>query len=378
MTTEILELPELQASQSQPHIIVNTAIRRIEAAINIGVVAVQNAPPASPTAGARYIVGAAPTGAWGGQSNKIAFLMGGGWKFLTPLEGWIAAVIGDQFYFFDGAAWTALATGGSIDASDVDYGNSNSSLAATNVQDAIDEIVDAGLVDDTRWDPRLGYYYRHDFMSVPGSAGADGWDTTAANGGSVNALAAEAGHPGIVRLTTSANASGQAAILHALDGASAAGTGIRVGGGVITVDWLLRFPTLPAAASNVFLRVGLVDELTGLPTDAIYLNSVFDGTVFTIIGICRASGSDTATLTANGFAPSGNTWHHGRIVINAAGNSVEFFVDGNSLGTIASGIPTASLTEAAGYAKSSGDGSSVSMDVDIVQCVQPFSTPRWT
>lgn len=71
-------------------------------------------PPGSPTAGARYIVTSAPTGAWSGfAEHDIAEATGGGtWFKYTPSTdcGWIAYVQDeDCYYAFAGAAWRASA-----------------------------------------------------------------------------------------------------------------------------------------------------------------------------------------------------------------------------------------------------------------------------
>jgi hypothetical protein len=45
------------------------------------------APPASPVAGACYLVGSGATGAWAGQDGAIACLTDGGWRFVAATEG---------------------------------------------------------------------------------------------------------------------------------------------------------------------------------------------------------------------------------------------------------------------------------------------------
>ena len=89
MTTPNLSLPELVASQAQPHITVNTALRRLDALVQAGVISQTNTPPVSPADGDAYLVGAAPTGAWSGHAQELAVLIGGGWTFLTPAPGWL-------------------------------------------------------------------------------------------------------------------------------------------------------------------------------------------------------------------------------------------------------------------------------------------------
>lgn len=115
MTTPILGLTELIASQSQPHVPLNTAIRALEGVCQICVVAVQNAPPGSPADGETYIVGSSPTGAWVGHEDEVALLIGGGWRHFAPVNGWIAYNQATaQFLFYDSSVpgWAFLVTRG--------------------------------------------------------------------------------------------------------------------------------------------------------------------------------------------------------------------------------------------------------------------------
>lgn len=100
MTTPILEMDELAAAQSQPEVIVNAALRTLEAAMQISALGYQNDPPVSPAEGDRYLVGSAPTGAWTGHAQQVAYYSGG-WQFLQPMPGWRAYVVGDSEYAYD-------------------------------------------------------------------------------------------------------------------------------------------------------------------------------------------------------------------------------------------------------------------------------------
>lgn len=120
MTTPKLGLPELVANQSQPHLTVNSALRRAEGSIQLSVLdRALNTPPGSPAEGDAYIVGAAPTGLWSAYSEgDVAFYSGGAWLRLVPLPGWLAFVQDEElFYYVSPAvsppAWTILETGGS-------------------------------------------------------------------------------------------------------------------------------------------------------------------------------------------------------------------------------------------------------------------------
>lgn len=66
------------------------------------------APPGSPVDGDRYIVASGATGAWAGQTGKIARWSGvaSAWEFYTPKEGWLVHVDDeDALYRHTGTAW---------------------------------------------------------------------------------------------------------------------------------------------------------------------------------------------------------------------------------------------------------------------------------
>lgn len=107
----ILALPLIQPAQAQKHVTHNEALRLLDVLVQ-PVVARRDltAPPPDPAEGDRHIVGAAPTGAWAGQAQRIALFEGGAWVFLAPQPGWQAQVMQEGVaVVFDGAAWVAPA-----------------------------------------------------------------------------------------------------------------------------------------------------------------------------------------------------------------------------------------------------------------------------
>lgn len=74
------------------------------------------APPGSPADGDVYIVPASATGAWAGQTDKIARwsvdLSEAAWEFFTPKKGWTLRTTGGVagvLLEYTGAAWRTLA-----------------------------------------------------------------------------------------------------------------------------------------------------------------------------------------------------------------------------------------------------------------------------
>lgn len=66
---------------------------------------IQNNPPVSPSEGDRYLVNTVPTGDWTGQAGKVAVYENSAWRFITPTNGTIALVFGDDLYQSLYGAW---------------------------------------------------------------------------------------------------------------------------------------------------------------------------------------------------------------------------------------------------------------------------------
>lgn len=107
-TSTRLGLPLLQAGQAQKELIHNEALTLLDLAVQASVEAVGlDAPPATPVAGACWIVGETPTGAWTGQAQALAGWTDGGWRFVPARPGmtmWSKADHVDAR--FDGVRWT--------------------------------------------------------------------------------------------------------------------------------------------------------------------------------------------------------------------------------------------------------------------------------
>lgn len=162
--TPILGIPEMDPAQSQPHVIVNSAIRALEVFGQI--TAVSKADPTdspfTPADGDVYIV---PVGTgipeWVLYENAVAYYASG-WYFLTPRAGWVAYVSDEDAYYRFSAdspgVWELFTLGaGTVDAYDVDYASTASpgpTSGIDKVGDALDELyglvadAEAGLVGD--------------------------------------------------------------------------------------------------------------------------------------------------------------------------------------------------------------------------------------
>jgi len=108
--TANLGMPFIDGSQAQKHVTHNDALRILDAAVQIGVLTTTlTAPPSTPSAGDRHVVGASATGAWAGQAKNIATWEDGTWRFMTPKIGWFLWSAGDDGIFvYNGTSWRSL------------------------------------------------------------------------------------------------------------------------------------------------------------------------------------------------------------------------------------------------------------------------------
>lgn len=105
--TPLLRLPFIEAAQSQKHVTHNESLALLDALAQLSVLqAGVVAPPASPSNGERFLVGANPTGEFAGHVNEIASWQDNAWRILPPRAGWRLYVEDSRaFLVFDGALW---------------------------------------------------------------------------------------------------------------------------------------------------------------------------------------------------------------------------------------------------------------------------------
>lgn len=104
-----LRLPFILPGQAQKELFHNEALILLDAAVSPAVEeGPLAAPPATPAAGACWIVAAGATGVWAGHDSSLAAWTEGGWRFLAPPAGFIvwdkAAHVPRQW---NGTSWGA-------------------------------------------------------------------------------------------------------------------------------------------------------------------------------------------------------------------------------------------------------------------------------
>lgn len=176
-------------------------------------------------------------------------------------------------------------------------------------------------------------------------------------------------HPGIMQLYTGTTTTG-AAILQL------GNIGMILGGGVMQYQALVNIHTVSDGTNRYTLYIGAGDSYNSTEhTNGVYFVYSDNLNSGNWIGKTASNGSRT---TVNTSIPVTAGWHTLKYVVNAAGTSVEFFVDGVSGGTSSTNIPAASARWHSiifKSLKSLGTTARYTL-VDYVWLKQTFTTPR--
>lgn len=119
-------------------------------------------------------------------------------------------------------------------------------------------------------------------------------------------------------LSTSSSATGRACILSGNTGS------FSLGQGVTTWEANCFFSNLSAVAEEYIVRIGFLNATSGVPTMGVYF--IYDR--LTSANWRIETRSTTATTTTTTTAVSAGAWFRLKIVVNAAGTSASFFVNG--------------------------------------------------
>lgn len=179
------------------------------------------------------------------------------------------------------------------------------------------------------------------------------------------------GHPGVIThiALTSANAG-----IIAQQGAATANT-IVLGGGILTINWIFNIVAASSSSNRYTLDFGLSDSLsTTAPANGCwiaYSDNLNSGNwTFNTSAASTPTNSNSSTAASTG-------WHNAQIVVNAAASSVQFNMDGVSLGTaITTHIPTIAVSPWFNITWSVGTIAIGSVLIDLMYLQQNLTTAR--
>lgn len=222
------------------------------------------------------------------------------------------------------------------------------------------------------------FIYFNEFLNTVGTA-TGGNDIIATNSGTGagtnNTATTAAERVGLVRSTTGTTATGRTS-----PGTSS--TACAFGGGSWTYEIEINLAALSTVTQRYQLVLGFHDvQNAANQIDAIAFvydeGGVSTGSAASANWQTLTSSNSTRTWTTSGTAVA-TGWVNLRIEVNAAGNSVSFYVNGSSIATHTTNIPTGT-TRVSGFGylmiKSIGTTAST-MDVDYIFCEQDLTTNR--
>jgi len=150
---------------------------------------------------------------------------------------------------------------------------------------------------------------------------------------------------------------------------------LTVGRGETYFECYAKTPTLINSTNRCTIMYGYRAGATAVfGLNAIYFRRVDNVNSGNWQIVCRQN--DTETVQNLSIAPSADTWYRFTIIINAAGTSVSFYIDGVQVGTaITTNIPTAVISATIVHNRSAGSAS-VTWDADYMYQRVDFTTPR--
>jgi len=157
---------------------------------------------------------------------------------------------------------------------------------------------------------------------------------------------------------------------------STSGQTTLLGGGVLSCTWVINVATLSTGTNTYILYLGLDDGASSEPSNGVYFvysNGLNSGNWS---GKTAAGGVRTTVNSATAVTTG---WHNLTITVNAAATSVEFFVDGVSIGTSSTNIPTAGGQEISPsflMDYSAGTIPAQALQIDLFYLSQTLTTPR--
>lgn len=190
--------------------------------------------------------------------------------------------------------------------------------------------------------------------------------------GSIAAKTGELSHPGVANFSTGTTATGRA-------GQRGYPAAIRFSGGAWVYEAAIRLTTLSDATNTYSSWAGFGDQISAEPVDGAYFrytHSVNSGEFE-----CVTSSNSTRTAVDTGVTVAAGTWYRLRIEVNAAGTSVQCYVDGTAAtgGANTTNIPTAAGRETStmpfAVLKSVGT-TARTFNIDYVKYVAELTTAR--
>jgi len=204
----------------------------------------------------------------------------------------------------------------------------------------------AGLTLDPTGRNLKTWWNFEDFVGLTNPTAGTWLTHVAGTGAGTTPVASTNLRPGILQLSTGTTTTGRGAIR--MNGYL---NQFTFGAGVYTIEIDVYITTLSDGTDTYSLWFGMGDDTTAEPTKGVYFQYA-SGTSANWYR-CSATAS-TYTRTDTGTAVVAGAWIRLKIVVNSTGTSAEYFINGTSVGTNTTNIPTGGVIGILSAVKSAG------------------------
>lgn len=207
------------------------------------------------------------------------------------------------------------------------------------------------------------------------AAGNTNWTQIAGGAGAASATTLaynDSNTHGVVEFNSGTSATG---FIHRTLGGVTTGaftSGMRAGGGAITMEFMVYIPVLSDGTQEFSFQMGLKEAYVS-STDHIVCtyNRAAYGTNWQLI--TRSASTDT--IVNSGVAVAAATWVKVRIEVNAAGSSVDLYLDDVLVANSATNIPTVDIAPILSLIKSVGT-TARTVAVDYAKIYKRYTTAK--
>lgn len=193
--------------------------------------------------------------------------------------------------------------------------------------------------------PLSKIYLVDDFISgapTGGGLGSLGWNLgstgAGAAGASGNLVNPNTLNQGVLMLATGTTATGRTSLM--LAAAVGAGT-MKPYAGSLRQTWYVQVPTLSSGTERYALRMGFGDSITADYANGIYFE--YDDSA-SANWRCKTASASTRTTVDSGVAVAAGTWVKLEIFTTNAATSFSFAINGTTVATISSNMPTTDVS----------------------------------
>ena len=151
---------------------------------------------------------------------------------------------------------------------------------------------------------------------------------------------------------------------------------IVLGGGALTVNWVIDVATLSTGTNTYTLYIGLLDNVTAAPANGVYFtytNALNSGN-----WVGQTAKASATTSANSAVAVSAGTYVNLQVTVNAGATSCGFFVNGVQIANspLATNIPTVAITPGIAMVWSAGTVAASSLLIDMFYMTQTLTSAR--